>query len=459
MKKNSFDKFIRKEEKGSKLKERIRQEKKKAREEKKAYFQQKRSSTQGRSPGAAKQDRYGSRPSASDGRVTGADPKRTARPSGASRSGPSGAARGSSSGVSRGNSPGASRGSSPGASANTSRGETTRPAFAKKYTRNPGGRADTTGMSGKTPLKQSPRENRVSTDQRAASKKQAGEKSRPGSSGSPGSHGKSASVKTLPAKKPAPGAKNPAPALMPLNKFIAHAGICSRRDAAEIVRSGKISVNGEAVVEPGFKVSNRDEVTMQGKKITAHGSYVYILLNKPKDHITTLEDPQGRKTVMSLISSATSERVYPVGRLDRNTTGVLLLTNDGELTQKLSHPSYQVRKIYEVTLDKPLTRADFDQLLNGITLDDGFISPDSLAYADSKNKSVIGIEIHSGRNRIVRRMFEKLGYDVRNLDRVMYANLTKKNVERGKWRFLQDKEVRLLKFMNSSYGRKREETR
>jgi 23S rRNA pseudouridine2605 synthase len=242
---------------------------------------------------------------------------------------------------------------------------------------------------------------------------------------------------------------------MPLNKFVAHAGICSRRDAADMVRSGKLSVNGQTISEPGFKVTGKDDIRYQGKKLSARKNLVYILLNKPKDHITTTEDPEGRKTVMDIVKKATPERVYPVGRLDRNTTGVLILTNDGELAQKLSHPSYQVRKIYEVTLDKPLTKKDFDALLLGITLEDGFIAPDSLAYADSKDKSIIGIEIHSGRNRIVRRIFEKLGYDVRNLDRVMYANLTKKNVERGKWRFLMEKEVRLLKFMNASYAKKK----
>ena len=242
---------------------------------------------------------------------------------------------------------------------------------------------------------------------------------------------------------------------MPLNKFIAHAGICSRRDAAELVKSGKVTVNGTVIAEPGHKVTARDDIKVQGKKISARKNLVYILLNKPKDHITTTEDPEGRKTVMDIVKKATSERVFPVGRLDRNTTGVLLLTNDGELAQKLSHPSYEVRKIYEVTLDKPLVKKDFDLLLNGVTLEDGFIAPDSLAYADARDKSVIGIEIHSGKNRIVRRMFEKIGYDVRNLDRVMYANLTKKNVERGKWRFLQEKEVRLLKYMNASYGKRK----
>jgi 23S rRNA pseudouridine2605 synthase len=209
-------------------------------------------------------------------------------------------------------------------------------------------------------------------------------------------------------------------------------------------------VNGKPITEPGFKVTTRDEVKVNGKKITSQKNLVYILLNKPKDFLTTTEDPQGRKTVMDIVKSATTERVYPIGRLDRNTTGVLLLTNDGELAQKLSHPSYQIKKIYEVKLDKPLQKKDFDTIINGIELEDGFIAPDSLAYADSKDKSVIGIEIHSGRNRIVRRIFEKLGYDVRNLDRVMYANLTKKNVERGKWRFLQEKEVRLLKYLNAS---------
>jgi 23S rRNA pseudouridine2605 synthase len=238
---------------------------------------------------------------------------------------------------------------------------------------------------------------------------------------------------------------------MPLNKFIAHAGICSRRDAAELVKVGKVLVNGEKVLEPGHKVSDKDDIKVNGKKLFLRRNLVYILLNKPKDYITTTEDPQGRKTVLDIIRNATEERVYPIGRLDRNTTGVLLLTNDGELAQKLSHPSYEIRKIYEVKLDKPLVKKDFDTIVNGVTLEDGFIAPDLLAYADPKDKSVIGIEIHSGRNRIVRRIFEQMGYDVRNLDRVMYANLTKKNVDRGKWRFLTEKEVRLLKYLNASY--------
>jgi 23S rRNA pseudouridine2605 synthase len=264
----------------------------------------------------------------------------------------------------------------------------------------------------------------------------------------PKTRSNSAKTESAPAIQAKPGGE------MPLNKFIAHAGISSRRDAAEIVKSGKVTVNGQTILEPGFKVKGTEEVKVNGKKITARRNFVYILLNKPKDFITTLEDPQGRKTVLDIVKKATPERIYPIGRLDRNTTGVLLLTNDGELAQKLSHPSYQVKKIYEVKLDKPLVKKDFDNLLNGVTLEDGFIAPDGLAYADPKDKSVIGIEIHSGRNRIVRRIFEHLGYDVRNLDRVMYANLTKKNVDRGKWRFLSEKEVRLLKFLNASYTRK-----
>lgn len=261
-----------------------------------------------------------------------------------------------------------------------------------------------------------------------------------------------AGTKTAAAETPA--TKSGAAASMPLNKYIAHAGICSRRDAADVVRSGKVVVNGQKVLEPGFKVKDSDEIKVQGKKIFAQRNLVYILLNKPKDFITTTEDPQGRKTVLDIVKSATTERVYPIGRLDRNTTGVLLLTNDGELAQKLSHPSYEIKKIYEVTLDKQLTKAHFDTIAAGVTLEDGFVQPDALAYPDAKNKHIVGIEIHSGRNRIVRRIFESLGYDVKGLDRVMYANLTKKNVERGKWRFLSEKEVRLLKFLNNSFKKK-----
>ena len=236
---------------------------------------------------------------------------------------------------------------------------------------------------------------------------------------------------------------------MPLNKFLAHCGVCSRRDAVLLINEGKVKVNGTVATQPGYKVKPSDEVLYNNKKLFVTKNLVYILLNKPKDYITTTEDPQGRKTVLQLISKATEERVYPIGRLDRNTSGVLLLTNDGDLTQKLSHPSYEVKKIYEAKLDKNLTKADFEAIVNGIILEDGPVQVDSLAYADSKDKSVIGIEIHSGKNRIVRRIFEHLGYDVKALDRVMYAGLTKKNVERSKWRYLSEKEIRLLKYLNA----------
>ncbi len=233
---------------------------------------------------------------------------------------------------------------------------------------------------------------------------------------------------------------------MPLNKFLAHADVAARRDAAGLVKKGIVKVNGALVTEPGFKVSATDDIRVNGKKVILRKNLVYILLNKPKDYITTTNDPQGRKTVLDIIGKATKERIYPVGRLDRNTSGVLLLTNDGELAQKLTHPSKEVKKLYHVTLNKPLEKKDFEQILKGIVLEDGPASVDVLAYADNKDKTQLGVEIHSGRNRIVRRIFEHLGYDVKNLDRVMFAGLTKKNVDRGKWRFLTENEVRLLKY-------------
>lgn len=232
---------------------------------------------------------------------------------------------------------------------------------------------------------------------------------------------------------------------MPLNKYVAHSGICGRREAAELVKEGKVQVNKQVITEPGFKVKDGDEVKVNGKKIFPSRNLVYVLLNKPKDYITTTDDPQKRKTVLDLIKRATTERVFPVGRLDRNTSGVLLLTNDGELAQQLTHPSHEIKKIYAVTLDKPLEKEHFDQILKGVTLEDGPANVDVLAYSDVRDKTQVGVEIHSGRNRIVRRIFEAAGYDVRKLDRVMFAGLTKKNIERGKWRFLTEKEVRDLK--------------
>ncbi len=241
---------------------------------------------------------------------------------------------------------------------------------------------------------------------------------------------------------------------MPLNKYIAHAGVSGRREAASIVKAGQVTVNGDIVLEPGYKVKYKDVVRLKGKVLQRQVTPVYILLNKPKDFICTASDPEGRKTVLDIVKNATTARVFPVGRLDRNTTGVLLLTNDGDLSQKLTHPSYEIKKIYEVTLDKPVSKADMETIAAGIELEDGFIAADAVSYLSNTSKNVIGIEIHSGRNRIVRRIFEYLGYDVRQLDRVMFAGLTKKNVDRGKWRFLSEKEVRLLKFLNASFTRK-----
>jgi len=246
-----------------------------------------------------------------------------------------------------------------------------------------------------------------------------------------------------PADAPVPGS------VLPLNKYIAHAGISSRRAAALLVREGKVTVNGAVVTDPGTKVLYTDTVKVAGKKVTVSSHFVYILLNKPKDFLTTTTDPQGRKTVQQLIAKATTERVYPIGRLDRNTSGVLLFTNDGDLAQKLSHPKNEMKKIYHVGLDKPLTKQHFEKIMGGIELEDGLAKVDEMAYADPKDKTQIGLEIHSGKNRIVRRIFAALGYDVKTLDRVMYAGLTKKNVQRGNWRFLTDKEIRALKYLKS----------
>ncbi|MCL6523653.1 MAG: rRNA pseudouridine synthase [Thermoflavifilum sp.] len=237
--------------------------------------------------------------------------------------------------------------------------------------------------------------------------------------------------------------------LMPLNKYVAHCGICSRRQAAALIKQGLVQVNGAIITEPGFKVSEKERISYRGKFITPQQQKVYILLNKPKGYLTTTRDPKNRKTVMELVKDAYPGRLFPVGRLDRNTSGLLLLTNDGELAQKLAHPSYEVKKVYEVHLNKPLTEAHFQQLVEGIELEDGIARVDELAYLDSNRKSV-GLEIHSGKNRIVRRMFAALGYEVEKLDRVMYAGLTKKNLPRGKWRFLTEKEVIWLKHFRSS---------
>ena len=228
-----------------------------------------------------------------------------------------------------------------------------------------------------------------------------------------------------------------------LNRFVAQSGICSRREADELIAAGLVSINGVIVTELGTKVKVGDEVRFNGEKIQGE-KHVYLLLNKPKGYVTTLEDDHAAKTVMELIEGACTERVYPVGRLDKNSLGLLLFTNDGDITRTLTHPSLKKKKVYEVTLDQPLTRADFDTLAEGVTLEDGEAYFDEISWLKDDKKSV-GVEIHSGRNRIVRRMFEHLGYQVTKLDRVYYAGLTKKNLKRGAWRFLTVDEVNRLK--------------
>jgi 23S rRNA pseudouridine2605 synthase len=238
--------------------------------------------------------------------------------------------------------------------------------------------------------------------------------------------------------------KNKEIANIRLNRFIANSGVCSRRDADEHIKNGLISVNGKIVTDMGIKVTYDDDVRFKNKRLSAEKK-VYILMNKPKDYVTTVEDPHAEHTVLELIGDDCKERVYPVGRLDKATTGVLLLTNDGDLAGKLTHPKYKRRKIYHVFLDKPVTKNDLFKLTDGIELDGMTIVADAVSYADADDKSQIGIELHSGQNRVIRRMFETLGYKVKKLDRVYFAGLTKKNVQRGKWRYLNDKEINMLK--------------
>ena len=228
-----------------------------------------------------------------------------------------------------------------------------------------------------------------------------------------------------------------------LNRFISQSGICSRREADDYIAAGLVTVNGEVVTELGTKIMPTDDVRFNGERLQGE-KHVYIVLNKPKGYVTSLDDPHADKTVMDLVRDACTERVYPVGRLDKNSLGLLLITNDGDVTRQLTHPSNRKKKIYQVTLDKPLTRADMDTLTEGITLEDGDIFADEIAYA-TEDKKTVGVEIHSGRNRIVRRMFEHMGYTVQKLDRVYYAGLTKKNLKRGAWRFLTKDEVMRLK--------------
>ena len=229
-----------------------------------------------------------------------------------------------------------------------------------------------------------------------------------------------------------------------LNKFLANAGICSRRDADALITAGDVTVNGKVVTELGIKVSHKDDVRYKKKKVASEQK-VYILLNKPKDVVTTVRDKHAEKTVIDIVKNACPERVYPVGRLDKNTTGVLLLTNDGELTKQLTHPSFRKKKIYHVHLDRNLTKNDLIKVGGGMQIDEDFVAIDAINYVDEEDKTQVGIEIHSGQNRIVRRIFESLGYKVKKLDRVYFAGLTKKNLPRGKFRFLTPVEISMLK--------------
>ncbi|MCP3932652.1 MAG: rRNA pseudouridine synthase [Bacteroidetes bacterium] len=232
---------------------------------------------------------------------------------------------------------------------------------------------------------------------------------------------------------------------MRLNKYIAHSGICSRRQAVEYVKDGLVKVNGEVVKEPWYLVKKNDKVSYKNESVRLEERKVYILLNKPKDIITTVKDDRGRKTVLDLIGSRVKERIFPVGRLDRATTGLLLLTNDGDLAKRLSHPSHKVKKFYQVVLNKPLSKEHLRQIQAGLELEDGKVIVDDIDYVRDKGKEEIGIEIHIGKNRIIRRIFEHLGYVVKRLDRVYYAGLTKKDLPRGRYRFLKEKEVIMLR--------------
>jgi len=230
-----------------------------------------------------------------------------------------------------------------------------------------------------------------------------------------------------------------------LNKYLAHCGIASRRACADIIREGHVKVDGEVVLDIGYRLKPRQVVTYKGKVVKPEAKKVYLLLNKPKNYVTTVSDERGRKTVMDLIPERIDARIYPVGRLDRHTTGLLLLTNDGDLAKKLSHPSHRIKKVYNVTLDKRLTKRDLDSIREGVTLDDGLAEVDWIDFISDKDQTQVGLEIHGGKNRVIRRIFESLGYTVQKLDRVYYAGLTKKDLPRGKWRHLTQQEIIMLK--------------
>ena len=240
-------------------------------------------------------------------------------------------------------------------------------------------------------------------------------------------------------KKAPPGTTE----LTRLNKFISNSGVCSRRDADELIRSGHITVNGKKITDLGTRVNPSDDVRYKGKELSSEKK-VYILLNKPKGFVTTVDDPHAEKTVLDLLKNACQERIYPVGRLDKSTTGILLFTNDGDLASKLTHPRYNKKKVYHVFLDKPITRNDLVKLTEGIDIGE-VVAADAASYPDMEDKTQVGVEIHSGQNRVVRRMFEAMGYNIKKLDRVYFAGLTKKKLPRGKWRFLTESEIKMLK--------------
>jgi len=264
-----------------------------------------------------------------------------------------------------------------------------------------------------------------------------------------GKLGKRNVIEGLDREKRKPLSKKPAnDGTIRLNRFIANSGMCSRREADTYIATGCVTVNGEIISEMGHKVQPGDSVSFNGKLLSIEKK-VYVLLNKPKGFVTTVEDPHADKTVMELVKNACYERIYPVGRLDKNTTGLLLFTNDGDLTKRLTHPKYNRKKIYHVHLDQKVTKSHLDEIVNGVTLEDGFVAADSVSYADEEDKKQVGIEIHSGKNKIVRRIFEHLGYKVVRLDRVYFCGLTKKNLPRGKWRFLTQEEVNMLKMSSN----------
>jgi 23S rRNA pseudouridine2605 synthase len=260
-------------------------------------------------------------------------------------------------------------------------------------------------------------------------------------------HDSDAPTRTMRGRKNGPAPKPKDDGLIRLNRYIANAGICSRRKADELIIAGVVSVNGEVINELGHKIDSLKDLVRYNGEALKREKMVYVLLNKPKDYITTTDDPQERRTVMQLVEKASRERIYPVGRLDRNTTGLLLMTNDGDLADKLSHPRNNITKLYNVELSKALTQGDLNKIAFGLELEDGFIKPDTISYVTGGSKKEVGIQIHSGKNRIVRRIFESLGYDVIKLDRSVYANLTKKDLPRGRWRFLEEKEVIQLKHL------------